>query len=51
MFPILHLGPLAVQVPGLILLIGLWVGLSLSEKEAQRLTLKPDAIYNLVQIS
>ncbi len=51
MFPILHLGPLAVQVPGLILLIGLWVGLSLSEKEAQRLTLKPDAIYNLVLIS
>lgn len=51
MFPILHLGPLAIQVPGLLLLIGLWVGLSLSEKEAQRLTLKPDAIYNLVLIS
>lgn len=47
MFPILQLGPLAIQVPGLVLLTGVWVGLSLAEREAARLRLKPDAVYSL----
>ena len=47
MFPILHIGPLAIQVPGLFLLAGVWFGLSLSEKEAARLNLSGEAIYNL----
>lgn len=47
MLPILQLGPFAIQVPGLALLLGLWVGLSLGEREARRLSLNPDAIYNL----
>ncbi len=47
MFPILQLGPLAIQVPGLALLIGVWVGLALAEKEATRLKLNPDAVYSL----
>jgi prolipoprotein diacylglyceryltransferase len=57
--PILQLGPLAIQAPGLVLLLGLWVGLSLAEKQARRLgpaaaepgapapRLTPDALYNL----
>ena len=47
MFPILQLGPLAIQVPGLFLLAGVWFGLLLSEKEAARLDLSGEAIYNL----
>ncbi len=47
MFPILQLGPLAIQLPGLFLLVGAWIGLSLAEKEAARLNLSGEAIYNL----
>lgn len=47
MFPILQLGPLAIQTPGLMLLLGLWLGLSLAEREAKRLDQDADAIYNL----
>ncbi len=47
MFPIIQLGPLAVQVPGLLLLAGLWVGLSLTEKEAARLKQNPERVYTL----
>ncbi len=48
MLPIVQIGPLAVQVPGLVLLLGVWVGLSLAEGEARRLgTLSGDAVYNL----
>ncbi|HLF01808.1 MAG TPA: prolipoprotein diacylglyceryl transferase family protein, partial [Anaerolineales bacterium] len=47
MFPILQLGPLAIQVPGLVLLVSLWLGLALAEREAKRLNLNADAIYTL----
>jgi phosphatidylglycerol:prolipoprotein diacylglycerol transferase len=36
MFPFLQIGSLAIQVPGLVLLIGFWVGLTLSEKLVER---------------
>jgi prolipoprotein diacylglyceryltransferase len=48
MFPILQIGPLALPVPGLALLMGVWVGLSLAEREAARLKLNPETVYNLV---
>lgn len=48
MFPVLQIGPLALQTPGLLLLIGLWLGLALSEQEAKRLTLNSDQLYNSV---
>ncbi len=47
MFPIVQIGPLAIAVPGLALLAGVWVALSLAEKEAARLHLDADAIYRL----
>jgi phosphatidylglycerol:prolipoprotein diacylglycerol transferase len=34
MLPVIQLGPLAIQFPGLILLIGLWIGLELIERQA-----------------
>ncbi len=50
MFPVLQIGSLALPVPGLVLLIGVWVGLWLAEKEAARLSLNPEAVYNLAFI-
>ena len=47
MLPVLQVGPLAVPVPSLTLLLGVWVGLGLAEKEAVRLRLDPGAVYNL----
>jgi prolipoprotein diacylglyceryltransferase len=51
MFPILQLGPLAIQVPGLVLLVGLWVAIAQAEREAKRLTMNSDQIYNLIYVA
>ncbi len=48
MLPFVRLGPFLVQLPGLALLAGLWIGSSLAEKEAARLRLDVAAIYNLI---
>lgn len=51
MFPILNIGPLAIQAPGLILLIGLWGGLLLAEKYLNRTKIEPKKFNNLVFLS
>lgn len=48
MLPFLRVGPLLVQLPGLTLLAGIWVGTNFIEKEAIRLRLKAAAILNLI---
>ena len=48
MLPFFRLGPLLLQLPGLALLGGVWVGSSLAEKEAARLRLNPADVYNLI---
>lgn len=48
MFPLLQLGSVAVQVPGLILLAGLWIGLNVAEREAARQKRPSDIVYGLV---
>lgn len=48
MFPILQIGGLAVQVPGLILLLGLWVGLSAAERRSRLYGIPAETLYNLV---
>lgn len=48
MFPFIRLGPFLLQLPGLALLSGVWVGSSLAEKEAARLKLNAAAVYNLI---
>jgi len=48
MLPTLQLGPLALQVPGLLLLIGLWVGVGLAERAGERRGLSADSINGLV---
>jgi len=49
MLPVLNIGPLALQVPGLIIIIGIWLGLSLAERLTN--SIKPSVLYNLVLIS
>jgi phosphatidylglycerol:prolipoprotein diacylglycerol transferase len=48
MFPIFHIGPLAIQAPGLILIISLWLGISLAEHFAARRNISPEALTGLV---
>ena len=48
MFPVLQIGPLALQVPGLLLLLGLWFGLTLAERRAPRHGIHPELLYSLV---
>jgi phosphatidylglycerol:prolipoprotein diacylglycerol transferase len=50
MLPILQVGPLAVQMPGLILLAGIWVAVSLTDREAPRYSLKASLISNMILI-
>jgi phosphatidylglycerol:prolipoprotein diacylglycerol transferase len=44
MFPILNIGPAAVQAPGLILLLGYWLSLSLAGRQARTAGLSEDVI-------
>jgi phosphatidylglycerol:prolipoprotein diacylglycerol transferase len=48
MFPLLQLGPYAVQVPGLILIASFWLSLNVAEKGAKRQRYRPELIYSLV---
>jgi prolipoprotein diacylglyceryl transferase len=47
MFPVLQIGPAAIQTPGLIILISIWLGLTLTEKLAPRFPVDPNTLYNL----
>jgi phosphatidylglycerol:prolipoprotein diacylglycerol transferase len=49
--PVINLGPLALQTPGLLIILGLWLGLSLAEKWAPRFKIDAQLIYNLVFIT
>ncbi len=44
----LRLGPFLLQTSGLALILGVWVGAWLAEKEAARFKIRPDLIYNLI---
>jgi prolipoprotein diacylglyceryl transferase len=50
MLPILQIGPLAVQTPGLIILLSVWAGLTLAERYAGGRKINPDQIYNLTLV-
>jgi phosphatidylglycerol:prolipoprotein diacylglycerol transferase len=50
MYPFLRLGPFLLQLPGVALLAGIWIGLNLAEKEANKLRLKPPEVYHLVSL-
>jgi phosphatidylglycerol---prolipoprotein diacylglyceryl transferase len=48
MFPIINIGPAAVQTPGLILLAGLWLGATLAERHGSRCGVDPGKLNNLI---
>jgi prolipoprotein diacylglyceryl transferase len=48
MLPVLNIGPLALQTPGLVILLGIWLGLSLAEKYSAKRGIPPNQLYNLV---
>lgn len=51
MFPVLQLGPLVIQTPGLILLLGFWVGMEFAERHAVQRGISEGQVYNLIWIS
>ena len=51
MFPILQIGPLAIQTPGLFLLLSIWVGLSLAGKRSEQHGIQTEVLDNLVLAS
>jgi len=50
MFPVISIGPLSLPAPGLILLVGIWIGLIVAERLASNFNANPNQIYNLVFI-
>jgi phosphatidylglycerol:prolipoprotein diacylglycerol transferase len=48
MFPYLPIGPFLLQTPGLALIVGVWIGLTMAEREAKVLKIHAPAIYNLI---
>ncbi len=48
MLPYLNIGPVMVQLPGLALLLGLWLGMELSARQAVRLGLSGERVVNLI---
>lgn len=50
MLPILQIGPIAIQLPGLILLAGVWLAVSLTDREAPHYRLKASVLSNMILI-
>lgn len=51
MFPVLQLGPLVIQTPGLVLLLGFWAGMELAERHAVQRGIPEGRVYNLILVS
>lgn len=50
MFPILNIGPLAIQTPGLLIIIGVYISVLVLEKQSKRYSLPANHISNLIFI-
>ena len=48
MLPILQIGPIAIQLPGLLLLLGLWLGTLMSERAARQHQLSANTVSNMI---
>jgi phosphatidylglycerol:prolipoprotein diacylglycerol transferase len=51
MLPTLQIGPFSLPVPALIVIIGVWLGISLAERHAARYGVRAGLFFNLVLIS
>jgi phosphatidylglycerol:prolipoprotein diacylglycerol transferase len=50
MFPIFNLGPLAIQAPGLIILLGIYISFLVVEKQSRFFKINPNDLSNLIFI-
>ena len=50
MFPILNIGPLAIQAPGLIILVGIYLSMLVVEKQSRNFKINPNDLTNLIFI-
>ena len=50
MYPVIHLGPAAIQSSGLALLIGLWLGTLVAERECRRRGLDGELAWNAIAV-
>lgn len=48
MLPVLSIGPLSIPVPGLVLLLSIWIGLTLAEKLSSRYQVPAETLSNLI---
>jgi prolipoprotein diacylglyceryltransferase len=48
MLPVLQVGPLAIQLPGLLLLAGVWLASTVIERQAPRLKLSAGVLSNMI---
>ena len=48
MFPILNIGPLAIQTPGLLIIFGIYISIIVVEKQSKRYLLNPNDVSNLI---
>ncbi len=51
MLPILQIGPLAIRLPGLLLIVGLWLAMMVVEREASRREIQGSLLINLIFIA
>ena len=51
MLPVVQIGPLAIQTPGLVILLGLWLGLLLAERYASQRGIHPNQVDNLILVA
>lgn len=48
MFPILNIGPLAIQTPGLLIIIGIYISILVVEKQSKKFSLTANDVSNLI---
>ena len=51
MLPVIQLGPVSLQAPGLFVIIAVWVGITLTERNASQHKLSADTLSNLIMIA
>ena len=51
MLPVVQIGPAALQLPGLLLLAGIWLGSLMAERQARRLGLQGETVERLIFVA
>ena len=51
MLPVIQIGPLSLQAPGLFLLVSIWVGITLTERSADKYKLSADTLSSLIMLA